>query len=88
MNAVWTAEELLHALLPTWEKLCNLEPEAAPFRYPVNPEELGIPVGDQFYRICVVICVCAFSVIISIAIDEGIKNAAKNMCCIVFCICS
>lgn len=32
--------------------------------------------------------VCAFSVIISFGNDEGIKNAAKNMYCFVFFVCS
>ena len=40
----WLIEELGQALTPLWEKLYNTEPEAAPFRIPVEPELLGIPV--------------------------------------------
>lgn len=31
------------ALLPTLEKLIRHEPESVPFRYPVDPQVLGIP---------------------------------------------
>lgn len=34
---------MVKALLPTWEKLHNHEPESLPFRQPVEPDTLGIP---------------------------------------------
>ncbi|XP_030564506.1 CREB-binding protein isoform X1 [Drosophila novamexicana] len=36
-------EELRTALLPTLDKLYRQEPESVPFRYPVDPQALGIP---------------------------------------------
>lgn len=36
-------EELRQALLPTLKRLWQQEPEAAPFRQPVDPQQLGIP---------------------------------------------
>lgn len=40
---VFDPEELKQALLPTLEKLIRHEPESVPFRYPVDPQVLGIP---------------------------------------------
>jgi len=45
---VWQAEELLVALLPVWEKIYCQEPEAAPFRIPVEPVAMGIPVRSCY----------------------------------------
>jgi E1A/CREB-binding protein len=42
-KAVFTAEELRTALMPPLEKMYNQEPEAVPFRSPVDPNALGIP---------------------------------------------
>jgi E1A/CREB-binding protein len=42
-KAVFSAEELRTALMPPLEKMYNQEPEAAPFRSPVDPGALGIP---------------------------------------------
>jgi E1A/CREB-binding protein len=36
-------QELREALLPTLERLQQQEPEAIPFRVPVDPQQLGIP---------------------------------------------
>lgn len=36
-------EELRSALMPTLDKLYRQEPESVPFRYPVDPQALGIP---------------------------------------------
>lgn len=41
--AEFNPEELRTALLPTLEKLYRQEPESVPFRYPVDPQALGIP---------------------------------------------
>ena len=51
--SAWSKEELSEALMPTLDRLFCLEPEAAPFRIPVDPIALGIPVcwNDQIlYR--------------------------------------
>lgn len=37
--------ELKVALLPVLEKLYLLDPESVPFRLPVDPHELNIPVS-------------------------------------------
>ncbi len=42
-KAVFSAEELRTALMPPLEKMYNQEPEAVPFRSPVDPNALGIP---------------------------------------------
>jgi len=42
---VWKASELQQALNPIVNKLWALDPEALPFRSPVDPEALGIPVS-------------------------------------------
>jgi len=42
---VWKASELQHALNPIINKLYAQDPEASPFRTPVDPEALGIPVS-------------------------------------------
>ena len=43
MKVTFTKEELKAALEPPLQKIYSLEPEASPFREPVNPELLGIP---------------------------------------------
>lgn len=43
--AVWRREYLPEAVMPLWERLYNVEPEGAPFRLPVEPQLLGIPVS-------------------------------------------
>lgn len=40
---VFTVEELKAALLPIWDKLERMD-DAIPFRVPVDPDLLGIPV--------------------------------------------
>jgi len=45
MFLVWKASELQHALNPLVNKLWTQDPEALPFRSPVDPEALGIPVS-------------------------------------------
>ena len=49
---VWTKEELCHALLPSWEKLYNQDPEGQPFQMPVDPIGLGIPVSLIYVAAC------------------------------------
>lgn len=46
---MWKPNELRHVLIPTLERLYRL-PEAQPFRVPVDPIALGIPVSA--------VCVC------------------------------
>merc|ERR1719189_943309 len=42
-RVTFSAEELRTALIPPIEKMWCLEPEAVPFRTPVDPNALGIP---------------------------------------------
>ena len=42
-KVTFTASELRDALMPPLEKMYALEPEAVPFRSPVDPNALGIP---------------------------------------------
>ena len=42
-KVTFAPEELRTALLPTVEKMWDQEPEASPFRTPVDPTALGIP---------------------------------------------
>ena len=42
--SVWNRDELRQALMPTLEKLYRQEPESIPFRQPVDPIVLQIPV--------------------------------------------
>lgn len=41
---VFKPEELRQALMPTLEALYRQDPESLPFRQPVDPQLLGIPV--------------------------------------------
>jgi hypothetical protein len=41
---IFNANELRMHLMPIWQKLYNNEPECIPFRYPIDPKELNIPV--------------------------------------------
>lgn len=41
---VFKPEELRQALMPTLESLYRQDPESLPFRQPVDPQLLGIPV--------------------------------------------
>ena len=43
LKLTFSRDELRNALLPPLEKLYAMEPEALPFRYPVDPQALGIP---------------------------------------------
>lgn len=52
--AVFKPEELRQALMPTLESLYRQDPESLPFRQPVDPMLLGIPVGDAI--MCSVMC--------------------------------
>lgn len=45
VRAVWKPNELKQALLPSLERLYRQEPEGQPFRVPVDPIALGIPVS-------------------------------------------
>ena len=51
--SVFTTEELESALRPVFNAVWNQETESFPFRQPVNPSLLGIPVS-----VCVCVCVC------------------------------
>lgn len=44
-HPVFKPEELRQALMPTLEALYRQDPESLPFRQPVNPMLLGIPVS-------------------------------------------
>lgn len=48
MFAVFKPDELRQALMPTWEKLFRCDPESLPFRQPVDPIQLAIPVPLLF----------------------------------------
>ena len=61
---VWNRDELRQALMPALEKLYKQEPESLPFRQPVDPIVLQIPVSskkiiivssmtDNLYHLCV-----------------------------------
>lgn len=43
-SSVFKPEELRQALMPTLESLYRQDPESLPFRQPVDPLVLGIPV--------------------------------------------
>lgn len=45
VRAVFKPEELRQALMPTLEALYRQDPESLPFRQPVDPNLLGIPVS-------------------------------------------
>ena len=44
LKAVFTVQEIKSALLPVFQKVWDQDPEAYPFRQPVDPTALGIPV--------------------------------------------
>lgn len=44
-SKVFKPEELRQALMPTLEALYRQDPESLPFRQPVDPQLLGIPVS-------------------------------------------
>lgn len=44
---VFKPEELRQALMPTLEALYRQDPESLPFRQPVDPQLLGIPVSSH-----------------------------------------
>ncbi len=46
---VFKPEELRQALMPTLEALYRQDPESLPFRQPVDPLLLGIPVSTHKY---------------------------------------
>lgn len=46
---VFKPEELRQALMPTLEALYKQDPESLPFRQPVDPMLLGIPVSIHTY---------------------------------------
>ena len=43
-SKIFDANELRMHLMPIWQKLYDNEPECIPFRHPVDPKELNIPV--------------------------------------------
>lgn len=47
LPAVFKPEELRQALMPTLEALYRQDPESLPFRQPVDPQLLGIPVSSR-----------------------------------------
>jgi hypothetical protein len=47
LAAVFKPEELRQALMPTLEALYRQDPESLPFRQPVDPMLLGIPVSTH-----------------------------------------
>jgi len=49
---VWKTSELQHALNPIIDKLFAQDPEALPFRDPVDPDALGIPVSTLVFSYC------------------------------------
>ena len=50
-TTVWNRDELRQALMPTLEKLYKQEPESLPFRQPVDPIVLQIPVSIHKHSI-------------------------------------
>lgn len=46
--SVFKPEELRQALMPTLESLYRQDPESLPFRQPVDPMLLGIPVSSAY----------------------------------------
>ena len=51
MYVVFTKEELIYALMPVFDLVWNQDPESVPFRIPVDPKALGIPVSYNYYCI-------------------------------------
>lgn len=49
--SVFKPDELRQALMPTLEKLYRQDPESLPFRQPVDPVLLAIPVWFSFFSI-------------------------------------
>lgn len=47
--SVFKPEELRQALMPTLESLYRQDPESLPFRQPVDPMLLGIPVSHALH---------------------------------------
>lgn len=45
---VFKPDELRQTLMPTLEKLYRQDPESMPFRQPVDPVMLNIPVSHSF----------------------------------------
>ena len=46
LPAVFTTEELESALRPVFDAVWDQDPESYPFRQPVDPRALGIPVRE------------------------------------------
>lgn len=44
-------DELRQALMPTLEKLYKQDPESLPFRQPVDPQLLQIPVSKILFKV-------------------------------------
>lgn len=53
VRPVFKPEELRQALMPTLEALYRQDPESLPFRQPVDPKLLGIPVSICDYTVCI-----------------------------------
>lgn len=49
-SSVFKPDELRQALMPTLEKLYRQDPESMPFRQPVDPVMLNIPVSFHHYK--------------------------------------
>lgn len=50
ISPVFKPEELRQALMPTLEALYRQDPESLPFRQPVDPMLLGIPVSTGIFN--------------------------------------
>ena len=46
-SSVFTKDELILALRPVYNAIYNQDPESFPFRIPVDPKALGIPVSTR-----------------------------------------
>ena len=44
---MFTPDEIENALMPVFNVVIRQEPESEPFKKPVNPIDLGIPVSNN-----------------------------------------
>ena len=51
LTTVFTTEELESTLRPVFEVVWDQDPESYPFRHPVDPRALGIPVHELYSHI-------------------------------------
>ena len=58
---IFKPEELRQALMPTLEALYRQDPESLPFRQPVDPQLLGIPVSQHCNTPSAAVpCLCSY----------------------------